>query len=101
MKSLADFDVAGLGALLRQWGFKPSHAARLLRAYFDASGRPDLDARETGGALRERLRREFPLRRSRVITTRRSADGTLKLLVGFDGTAGGAVETVLMPGYRA
>jgi 23S rRNA (adenine2503-C2)-methyltransferase len=101
MTSLADFDLAGLEALLRGWGFRPSHAARVLRAYYDASGRPDLDALEIGVALRERLRRELPLRRSRVVTARRSADGTLKLLVGFDGAAGGAVETVLMPGYRA
>jgi 23S rRNA (adenine2503-C2)-methyltransferase len=35
--------------------------------------------------------------RSRVITTRRAADGTVKLLVGFQS---GAAESVLMPGYR-
>src|SRR4029079_7220891 len=37
--------------------------------------------------------------RSRILTTRHSADGTTKLLVGF--TGGGAAEAVLMPSHRA
>jgi 23S rRNA (adenine2503-C2)-methyltransferase len=101
MVSLADFDLSGLEAVLRGWGFKPSHARRLLRAYYDASGSPDLGTLDIGSVLRERLRSDLALRSSRVITSRRSGDGTLKLLVGFDGPAGGAVEAVLMPGYRA
>src|ERR671913_2310001 len=99
MPSLSDFDVAPLGELFRQWGNPASHAKKLLRAYYDASGEPDLDRIELGNVLRERVRRELPLTRSRVITTRRAADGTLKLLVGLGG--GVAVESVLMPGYRA
>lgn len=99
MPSLSDFDVAPLGNLFCQWGHPSSHAKKLLRAYYDAFGEPDLDGIELGNALRERVRRELPLTRSRVITTRHAADGTLKLLVGL--ADGGAVESVLMPGYRA
>src|SRR5262245_20684976 len=38
------------------------------------------------------------LDRSRVLLRQQSADGSIKLLLGFD--AGGAVECVLMPSYR-
>jgi 23S rRNA (adenine2503-C2)-methyltransferase len=122
MQSLADFDLRGLEALLTEWGHKPVHARRLLRAFYDASGEIDLERIDVGGALRERLRREVAVRRSRVVAARRSADGTQKLLVGFDtdasntdgnvtpdtasgGSSGpaprGAVEAVLMPSHRA
>ena len=99
MPSLSDFDLVPLGELFRRWGHSAAHAKKLLRAYYDASGEPNLDPIELGNALRERVRRELPMTRSRVITTRRAADGTLKLLVGLED--GGAVESVLMPGYRA
>jgi 23S rRNA (adenine2503-C2)-methyltransferase len=117
MHSLADFDLCSLEALFKEWGHKPVHARRLLRAFYDASGEIDLDRLDLGNALRDRLRRDIALRRSRVIAARRSADGTQKLLVGFDtdasnadgnaaagavagAAAGGAVEAVLMPSHR-
>jgi len=45
--------------------------------------------------LRERLKVEFPLTRAEVRAVSRAADGTEKLLVGFED--GEAVETVLIP----
>jgi len=118
MRSLADFDVCGLEALLTEWGHKSVHARRVLRAFYDACGEVEWDRLEVGTDLREHLRREVAIRRSRVVTARRSADGTQKLLVEFDTNAGaadasvshgttrggivpgGAVEAVLMPSHR-
>ena len=111
MKSLADYTIAVFEARLAEWGHKPVHARRLLRAFYDANGQLELDRIDLGKSLRDRLRCEVAMLRSRVLTTRRSADGTVKLLVGFDrnnvsdadaGTGGGAgaVEAVLMPGHR-
>jgi 23S rRNA (adenine2503-C2)-methyltransferase len=99
MPALADFDVPRLETLLAGWGHKPSHARRILRAFYDASGDLDLRDLDLGNGLRDRLGRDVALRRSRVVATRRGADGTLKFLLAFDGN-GGAVEAVLMPGYR-
>ena len=98
MNSLADFDLGSLEAQVAAWGQKPSHARRILRAYYDAAGSPDLEALAVGAALRQRLRAEVSAGRTRVITSRRSPDGTAKFLVGMAG--GGAVEAVLMPSYR-
>src|SRR4051812_43736061 len=98
MNALADHDLASLEALLASWGEKPSHAKRIFRAYYDGCGNPDWDAVPLGAALRRRLRDDLSSPRSRVVTARPAADGTVKLLVGM--TAGGAVEAVLMPGHR-
>jgi len=98
MNALADHDLTSLQALLASWGEKPSHARRIFRAYYDGCGNPDWDAVPLGAALRRRLRNDLSSPRSRVITSRPAADGTIKLLVGM--TAGGAVEAVLMPGHR-
>src|SRR5437868_12065822 len=98
MNALADHDLASLEALLASWGEKPSHARRIFRAYYDACGEPDWDAVPVGVALRRRRRAELSSPRSRVVTARPAADGTVKLLVGM--TVGGAVEAVLMPGHR-
>jgi 23S rRNA (adenine2503-C2)-methyltransferase len=97
MNALADYDLPGLEALLTSWGHNSFHARRLLRAYYDADGEPNLHELEIGVALRQRLLRDLSTPRSRVLTARRASDGTTKLLVGL---AGGAVEAVLMPGFR-
>jgi 23S rRNA (adenine2503-C2)-methyltransferase len=99
MQSLPDYDLDSLWQLFRGWGCKPSHAARVLRTFYENAGRLDLDAIEIGNELRRRVR-DVPQRRSKIITTHRGADGTTKLLVGFDGRAGGTAEAVLMPGHR-
>lgn len=95
--ALSDHDVASLGELFAEWGFKRSHAGRLLREFYRADGEIDLEAVELGKALVARLRQAMPLRQGRVLAEQHSGDGTSKSLIGFDG--GGAVEAVLMPAY--
>jgi 23S rRNA (adenine2503-C2)-methyltransferase len=99
MLALPDHDLQSLAALFREWGCKPSHVAKVLREFYANSGRLKLDDLEIGNELRKRLG-DVPQRRSRILTTHRSADGTLKLLLGFTGPSGGSAETVLMPGHR-
>jgi 23S rRNA (adenine2503-C2)-methyltransferase len=98
MLSLPDHDLRSLQALLREWGCKPSHAGQILRAFYESAGRIDFESIDIGNELRRRLV-GVPQRRSRILTTHRSADGTTKLLVGFDGI-GGSAEAVLMPSHR-
>ncbi|MCR9166306.1 MAG: 23S rRNA (adenine(2503)-C(2))-methyltransferase RlmN [Nannocystaceae bacterium] len=99
MLSLAAFDRASLGAWLAERGESPSHAGRMLRAYYNGCGRFDPDAIGIAKTLRARLHDgcfgSATFERDRVI----SSDGTTKLLVGLH--RGGAVETVMMPSYRA
>ncbi len=95
MKSLSDHTTDSLRGQFSEWGCKPSHAARLLREFYNTGGNVDLAGLRLGRELIERIQDELPLRQSKVLTRSESVDGTVKLLVGFD--RGGAVETVLMP----
>jgi 23S rRNA (adenine2503-C2)-methyltransferase len=97
MPALGEHDVESLSAELAQRGFKPSHARRLLKAFYAAHGNPDLSELRVGRELEAHLAANVPLRQSRVLVRRQAADGTVKLLLGFDG--GGSAETVLMPAY--
>jgi 23S rRNA (adenine2503-C2)-methyltransferase len=94
-KALTDFNAASLRETFAQWGFKTSHADRLLNAFYNSGGRPDFDALLLGNPVRARLKNEILLRQSEVKTRHESRDGTVKLLLSL--THGGAVETVLMP----
>ncbi len=96
--ALTDFDIPTLEASLAAWGVRPAHAARLLSAIYRGHGSLDLASMSLGKTLMSRLATDLRLRCSRVTDRCTSADGTAKLLVGFD--SGGAVETVMMPGYR-
>lgn len=98
MLSFTDFDLEGFQDLLRRWGQKPVQARKLFRAYYDNGGRWDWDQLQLGNELRRRVEAEIAERQSSILRRVISADGTLKLLVGFAG--GGAVESVLMPAYR-
>src|SRR5688500_3567131 len=103
MQSLTDFNLETLRDEIAARGHPPVHARRILRAFYDNHGDVDLDALPIGKALQRWLREHVRLRQSRVLRRHESADGTVKLLVGFDGdvgTGGGAVETVLMPSHR-
>jgi 23S rRNA (adenine2503-C2)-methyltransferase len=99
MNALTDYDIASLAALIGSWGHKPSHAGRLLGYFYRHAGQPvDFDRLLIPRALGEKLTAEVPLRQSRVIARTQGADGTVKLLIEFDG--GGSVESVLMPAHR-
>jgi 23S rRNA (adenine2503-C2)-methyltransferase len=99
MRALSEFDPQVLAQHLEENGFKPSHARKLLRAYFLASGEPPLESLELGRSLLDHLSAEIPLVSSRVIRDVTARDGTHKLLVGLHD--GNRVESVLMPAYRA
>lgn len=96
--SLAAHDRDTLGAWLAARGETPSHAGRILRAFYAGCGAFDPDALSIGKSLQARLREQPFARatyeRDRIV----SGDGTTKLLLGLH--RGGAVETVMMPSYR-
>ncbi|MBV1859150.1 MAG: 23S rRNA (adenine(2503)-C(2))-methyltransferase RlmN [Nannocystaceae bacterium] len=96
--SLAAHDRTTLGDWLAARGESPTHAGRILRAYYAGGGVFDPDALSIGKTLQATLRHDhFPAAtrvRDRVV----SSDGTTKLLLGL--RRGGAIETVMMPSYR-
>ena len=99
MIALSEFDEATLKKWLSARGFLPSHAHRLLRAYYASHAAPNLEQLDLGKSLARTLRDESVLLQSRIIKRHDSADQTIKLLLDLD--RGGTVETVLMPAYRA
>jgi len=99
MIDLADCTVQRLQQQLVALGFKPSHAAPILRSFYAAGGCEDFGALRLPRSLAGRLRAD-ELRSPTTLATRRvAADGTVKLLVRL--ADGRAVESVLMPDYRA
>ena len=97
--SLVDYEVDRLERELAAASHKPAHAARILREFYRSGGRVEMDARVIGEALQRYLGDRLSARRSTIIRRVCAADGTVKLLVGF--ADGLAVESVLMPGFRA
>jgi 23S rRNA (adenine2503-C2)-methyltransferase len=98
MASLVDFDLAGFEAELLAGGLKPSHAARILRLFYQGNGNFQPDSLAVGNGVARLLQEKLASRRSRIITRTIATDGTVKLLLGLDD--GGAVESVLMPSLR-
>ena len=108
MTSLAHVSLAELEHQFAAWGFKPSHAARVLRAYY-ASGGVESPAESAPhlrlpAALAEKLRTAFPFETSAgsplsTVRSQLSTDGTTKLLLRL--ADGRTVESVLMPDFRA
>lgn len=98
MRALTDYDLDDLAAQFAAWEFKPSHAQRLLRAFYLAGGQADLSELKLPIRLQARFGQDIVQRQSRILLRTSAADGTIKLLVGFD-RRGGAVESVLMPAY--
>ena len=87
MPVMTDYDVQDLAADLVAWGFKPSHAPKLMRAFYGEPGGKAIDSFRDGTfglALEARLRETMSPRRSHVIARRRSEDGTVKLLLALD-----------------
>jgi len=97
MPSLADFDRAALATELAAIGCRPVHATVILRQFYQSHGRLNLAAIEIGNLARKHIEQHLLPRRSRIVHETIAADGTTKLLVGFDS---GAVESVMMPGLR-
>ena len=81
--------------ILKERGLRPFRAEQILQAlYRDYISDWD-QATTLPKDFRETLKAEFPLTRHEVLDVSESADGTKKLLIGFDD--GQAVETVLIP----
>lgn len=95
---LANFEVESLASLFEAWGYKPSHAARVLRSFYASGGLSVEDGRPWPTGLLNRLEQYFE-RAATVASRQESADGTVKLLLRL--ADGRTVESVLMPAYRA
>jgi 23S rRNA (adenine2503-C2)-methyltransferase len=98
VNSLVDYDVDRLGRELAAAGHKPGHATGILRLFHHANGRLPSNPGVFGQELQRHLDANYSARRSRILRRHNAADGTVKLLIGFDDQA--AVESVLMPGFR-
>lgn len=97
--SLADVDLASLARQLATWGYKPSHAAQVLRAFYAGSDVLDSTARRLPQGLGERLSAEFVSSAVTLAARQVAGDGTTKLLLRL--ADGRTVEAVLLPDFRA
>ena len=96
--SLADFDLATLEKQFADWGYKSSHAARVLRAFYAGGDVAHSTARNLPQELIERLRADFAPSAVTLATRQVANDGTTKLLLRLGD--GRTVESVLMPDFR-
>ena len=97
-RALADFSLENLEHQLIDWGYKPSHAGRVLRAFYASGGQFDSDELHLPRGLAEKLRAELPPFGTTMAARQVSDDGTAKLLLRL--RDGRTVETVLMPDFR-
>jgi len=95
--ALGRYSLAELETSLSTWGFKASHASRLLRAYYAADGELGDDDLVLPRGLRERLEAASEAPVSLPVRRQVSDDGTTKLLLGLGD--GRTVESVMMPDH--
>jgi 23S rRNA (adenine2503-C2)-methyltransferase len=98
VKALSDYGLAGLQRQITAWGFKASHAQRLLRNYYANAGAVAWPALKTPRGLQDRLQAEFVMMASAPAARQVAGDGTIKLLLKL--ADGRTVESVVMPAYR-
>ena len=104
ISALSEFSLPSLEQLVAAWGFKPGHAARLLRNYYAGAddltpGDGDAGPRRWPAGLLERVRQELSPGTTAVALRNVAADGTTKLLLRLADAR--TVESVLMPDFRA
>lgn len=99
MVSLAEWSPETLAERLALWGYKTSHAARVLRAYYAGDSLVDLSRQRLPHGLLDRLSETFNGQSATVAARQVAADGTTKLLLRLGD--GRTVESVLMPDFRA
>ena len=97
--ALAEYDPTALAQQFTEWGYKPSHAARVLRALYEGREIASSPARGLPQGLVERLQAAFPASAATLAARQVAADGTTKLLLRL--ADGRTVESVLMPDFRA
>ncbi len=95
--ALGDLSLPELEQSLAAWGYKTSHAARLLREFYATGGDLDDTRLELPAGLREKLTRESSASSPSIATRQVSADGTTKLLLRL--ADGRTVESVMMPDH--
>ncbi len=98
MTALAEYSSAKLSELFTDWGYKPSHAARVLRAFYAGGEMVTSPAHGPPLGLVERLRTELSLSATTLAVRQVATDGTTKLLLRLGD--GSTVESVLMPDFR-
>jgi len=96
--NLKDHAVSGLRELCKRRGF-PAYRGDQIASWLYKSDVPSLDAMTNLPAdLRAAIAMDFDLSSLEVVTTQRSKDGTIKILLGaFDGAR---IEAVLIPEER-
>ena len=91
--SLSDFSAEALARHIAERGHKPSHAARILRAYYAGNGAVDFAALKLPHPLARHLREDFA-GSAQIAARQAAADGTVKILLRL--RDGRAVEAVMM-----
>jgi len=99
LRPLADMDRLELEQQLAAWGYKPVHAARVLRDYYDADGAPFTPRRPLPEGMLEQLQMNALAPIATTAVRQVAADGTTKLLLRLHDAR--TVESVLMPDFRA
>ena len=79
--ALADFYPEALGQQFAAWGYKPSHAARVLRAFYAEGGLVEAEGQGLPQGLMERVRREFASGAATLAVRQVASDGTTKFLL--------------------
>ena len=96
--ALVDWDVDALARRFADWGYNPSHAARVLRAFYAGVDPAGVSKQRLPQGLMDRLS-QFMSERAATLAVRQVAeDGTTKLLLRLGD--GRTVESVLMPDFR-
>lgn len=93
--NLLDLDEDGLRAFFTSIGEKPFRATQIMRWLYHHQVDAFEQMTDLGLALRQRLAEVAEIRAPEIVTEQRSADGTVKWLMGLPG--GNAVETVFIP----
>ncbi len=97
-RALSEVTREELERLLAAWGFKPSHARRVLLNYYRHGGVTAWPELKVPPALRTRMDQELPPLQTEMAARRAAEDGTVKLLLRL--ADGRTVESVAMPAYR-
>jgi 23S rRNA (adenine2503-C2)-methyltransferase len=97
-KSLANIEAEALAQQLVDWGYKPSHAARVLRSFYAGQDVASAPAHCLPSGLLDRLHAKFGAARATLAARQVAGDGTTKLLLRL--ADGRTVESVLMPDFR-
>jgi 23S rRNA (adenine2503-C2)-methyltransferase len=96
--TLADFDLAQLQQQIAAWGFKPSHALALLRAYYASGGEFNADELLLPRGLKGRIDEAAAPDATALAVRQVAEDGTTKILLRLKD--GKTVESVLMPDFQ-